>query len=513
MESFQFAKHFLVCCLTVFFLSCAGTGLQAESEDNVRGPLFKNVDALLKKAQDKRADYFAPKSFSKGMSYYKEAETDLAEGESIKDIQDSVEDAVEQFEKAVSVAEQAENLFTDTIAARDDALNAEVSKYTPDLWEKAESKFNYAIKYLEDGDEDRAKQRSKEAAEIYREAELKAIKANYLKVIWDLLEKAEDQDAARYAPRTIEKAQNLVDKADEMLNRDRYDTKEVMNLAARAKYQALHGIFLAQKIEQLKEDNRTMEDILLEAEEPIQKIAETLDEEVSFEQGTDQAVQTIIDTMHKLREEKALLSNTLEAKGSDIAELIKQRTEKERTIRDKNAEIAELKLQVGTLEMQLKKLQSLEEQLRSKEIKNQIFKQKLNKIARSFNEQEGTVRQTVKGDIMIRLYGLSFPEGQAIIEPKYFSLLAKVNEAIGEFPNCQLTIEGHTDSTGRQKENLKLSHERAVAIMEYVLANTNVKREQIKAEGYGEQRPVATNDTSEGRAKNRRIDIIISPSN
>ncbi len=512
MGSFRAAGYFLVASLIFFSISCAGKGLQAESEEAVRGPLFKTADAVLKKAQDNRADFFAPKSFSEGMSDYEAAEKALAEGESVNKIQNGVEGAIEHFKRAVSVAEKAENLFADTILAREDALSAEVSKYTPDLWQKAEEKFEYARKYLEDGDESKAKGRSKEAAEIYREAELKSIKASHLKAVWDLLEQADDRNVIRYAPRTIEKARNLVDKADEMLNRDRYSAGEVMNLASSAEYQALHGLFLSEKIKKLKDDNKTMEDILLEAEKPIEKIARALDQEVSFEQGVDPAVQTIIDTIHKLQEEKGLLSRTLEAKGTDIAELIKQRSEKERIIQDKNAQIAELNLKVDSLEMQLQKLQMLEEQLRSKEIKNQIFKQKLKKIANSFESHEATVRQTVGGDIMIRLYGLSFPEGMAVIEPKYFSLLAKVNEAIAEFPGCDLTIEGHTDSTGTRKENLKLSHERAVAIMEYVQANTNLKRDRIKAEGFGEQRPVATNDTVQGRAKNRRIDIIISPS-
>jgi OOP family OmpA-OmpF porin len=72
-----------------------------------------------------------------------------------------------------------------------------------------------------------------------------------------------------------------------------------------------------------------------------------------------------------------------------------------------------------------------------------------------------------------------------------------------------VTIEGHTDSYGGDDLNQKLSEDRANAVRQYFIANMNLKAEDVEAVGYGESRPIANNETPEGRARNRRIDIVI----
>ena len=77
--------------------------------------------------------------------------------------------------------------------------------------------------------------------------------------------------------------------------------------------------------------------------------------------------------------------------------------------------------------------------------------------------------------------------------------------------NPQLTtirIEGHTDNTGEAKYNKQLSEARANAVMEYLVAK-GVGKDRLVAVGYGYDRPLATNDTEEGRAKNRRVEFVI----
>ena len=71
-------------------------------------------------------------------------------------------------------------------------------------------------------------------------------------------------------------------------------------------------------------------------------------------------------------------------------------------------------------------------------------------------------------------------------------------------------MEGHTDSRGSDDANQKLSESRALAVAEYLKANMGAGF-PIVSQGFGESKPVASNDTEDGRAKNRRIDIIIVP--
>jgi outer membrane protein OmpA-like peptidoglycan-associated protein len=113
-------------------------------------------------------------------------------------------------------------------------------------------------------------------------------------------------------------------------------------------------------------------------------------------------------------------------------------------------------------------------------------------------------------DITIRLTGLGFAPGKSEIRPEEFALLTKVEGAILAFPVASVEVHGHTDSYGSDAENQTLSEQRAEAVRRYLLANMN--NVQMKAVGFGESRPIANNETVEGRARNRRIEIVIHPS-
>ena len=72
-----------------------------------------------------------------------------------------------------------------------------------------------------------------------------------------------------------------------------------------------------------------------------------------------------------------------------------------------------------------------------------------------------------------------------------------------------MVIEGHTDSNGSDSTNLILSQDRADAVRQYLVTTFGINPEKVSSIGYGEARPVATNETADGRARNRRIDLII----
>jgi outer membrane protein OmpA-like peptidoglycan-associated protein len=113
--------------------------------------------------------------------------------------------------------------------------------------------------------------------------------------------------------------------------------------------------------------------------------------------------------------------------------------------------------------------------------------------------------------LIIRLRAMQFPVGKAIIMPNNYDLLSGVQRAVRTFGEPNVTVEGHTDSTGSEALNEHLSQERAEAVLRYLVANKTLPEGKIVAVGYGSKRPLASNETAEGRAVNRRIDIIISP--
>ena len=76
-----------------------------------------------------------------------------------------------------------------------------------------------------------------------------------------------------------------------------------------------------------------------------------------------------------------------------------------------------------------------------------------------------------------------------------------------EQPTLVVVVEGHTDSIGSDAYNMKLSQRRANAVRDYMVKN-GVSGSRIKTEAYGKTRPIASNKTAEGRAQNRRVDIV-----
>ena len=126
-----------------------------------------------------------------------------------------------------------------------------------------------------------------------------------------------------------------------------------------------------------------------------------------------------------------------------------------------------------------------------------------------FTSEEADVYK--QGDkILLRLKGLSFANNKAAISASNFPLLAKVQRVISDVGASRIAVEGHTDSTGKKKLNEILSEKRAESVQSYLISNNNVPADKITAAGYGYSKPIATNKTAEGRAQNRRVDVIIT---
>lgn len=102
-----------------------------------------------------------------------------------------------------------------------------------------------------------------------------------------------------------------------------------------------------------------------------------------------------------------------------------------------------------------------------------------------------------------------FNTGKSTIKQESFPELDKLANILKNNPDVAVSIEGHTDNQGNAAKNLQLSKDRAKAVKTY-LTNKGVSADRIKSEGYGSTRPIASNDTEDGRAQNRRVVINTS---
>ena len=105
------------------------------------------------------------------------------------------------------------------------------------------------------------------------------------------------------------------------------------------------------------------------------------------------------------------------------------------------------------------------------------------------------------------LYGIHFDFDQATIQSQTQPLLDDIAEMLEDFPNWRLQIVGHTDATGDPAHNEQLSRERAAAI-KAALVDRGIEAARLEYAGAGESNPVASNDTPEGRALNRRVELV-----
>ncbi len=459
-----------------------------QSRDELRQTLFGPVEAKFATARTENAPMLAPNTFERANSRYEEAVRNFEKGKSLRELEAQIGEASRLVDQAVQIAKLAQATFATTLKAREDALKANAPTYATEEFEKAESRFRSATRELESGDAKDAKKRVPEMDALFRRAELIAIKASIIGTVRNLILEARREKADEFAPITFANAQKLLNEAEAILNSNRRSETSAKEKAEAAALEARHAIFLTRQMKRLRKNPDEWENYVLDTETLIHQIGGIVGFQPEFDEGLAKPLKQLYRITQTLQEEKQAL----------LAE-----------IEDKNNEIA--RLQQELLRYQEKE-RGLQAELREKQYKLELKRQrdeKIRSIQTLFSEEEGVV--LLRGNsVIIRLIGLTFPSGRATIEPEFFSLLTKVQRAIRKFPNAAITIEGHTDSRGNDEFNQNLSYERAQAVRQYLLANMGLDESRIAAIGYGESRPIASNETSAGRAQNRRIDVIIT---
>jgi outer membrane protein OmpA-like peptidoglycan-associated protein len=116
--------------------------------------------------------------------------------------------------------------------------------------------------------------------------------------------------------------------------------------------------------------------------------------------------------------------------------------------------------------------------------------------------------ESVRG-FVINLPDILFGLNEADLKPETRLILAKLAGILLVMPDQDVLVEGHTDSTGSVEYNLDLSQRRALAVLQFLQAQ-GLQPERLRSMGYGMQRPVADNSSTEGRRRNRRVEIVIS---
>ncbi len=114
----------------------------------------------------------------------------------------------------------------------------------------------------------------------------------------------------------------------------------------------------------------------------------------------------------------------------------------------------------------------------------------------------------IKENAVIRLNNIFFETDRSTLLSESFAELNRLADIMKRDESLRISIEGHTDATGSQDHNKKLSAARAQAVVDY-LKQKGIAEPRLRSEGFGSERPIATNDTEEGKAQNRRVEFRI----
>ncbi len=131
-------------------------------------------------------------------------------------------------------------------------------------------------------------------------------------------------------------------------------------------------------------------------------------------------------------------------------------------------------------------------------------------IFSSFRYAEGgkTLKEQLDEDGKIVTHGILFDSGSDKIKGESYKTLADIGQLLTENPALRLSIEGHTDSDGADDANLKLSQNRANSVKSYLADSYKIDGSRLETKGWGESKPIDVNNTPEGKANNRRVELV-----
>ena len=475
---------FVIIVLLSFVGACTSTIPEVKPIAEVENPT-DNINRLendIASAYKNQLNVLAPTWFEKAASSLGKAKKGLEKGEEISEILRYTAEGQVYLLKAEEISKVTRTTLADVIKSRDLARQAGAAKLGNDYTD-AEQAFLSLTKAIEKGDLAYAEKRKTALTETFRSLELRAIKIETLGVVRKLIERAKNNRVDKIAPRSFKLAQNKLSEADAFITQHPYE-KEMMQQKAN------EALFMSQRLFQVADQSEKVKDmkpeeLTLWVEKILYDITSKLGATDMRNQPYKIQVENVVGSIDTLQKDRQFLSNKVKTLKSDIE--------------TKDSQIA-------VLEGKTREQQIVKERLAAEKRFNQLFIE----VQNLFSSDEAEVYK--KGNsLIIRLRAIQFPVGKSVIMPDNYPLLSKIQQSIRIFGEPDVIIEGHTDSTGSNEINEHLSQQRSESVRQYLLANKTLSYDRIVAVGYGSSKPLASNATQEGRAVNRRIDVIIKP--
>ncbi len=408
----------------------------------------------------------------------------------------ALESQREAEETKAQAAEQVEKAGTELVIAKAElevnlAARANASEYAKEPYTEATLSLQGARSALAAGDFQRAAAAAEEsathAANALAQAKAKAeaeaaesmrkrdeaisamVKAEVS------LEQIEGIPITQYTRDMYEKAENMLKEAESAFRAKEYDKAE--SLAEQARLSASSALAIAEAKDMESREKEAMEDIKANALDAVARA----DRKVA-EANVAAAVELATDTYSQAQEaldqaKQALLEESF----------------------DKAISLAQQGVSYATTALVMAEAKTRQAK-EIKEIESKI-------IEEAGRIPEARARST-DGGVVIIMGGDLFSRRNNIRKEVQDNLKA-LADLLKKYPDYKVIIEGHTDSSGSEESNVKISNERALNFLRYLVDNEGIPLERLSSVGYGESRPIASNINEEGRRQNRRVDVIV----
>ncbi len=501
----------LAVSLALFTLlsACATSTLRPEAEQTA--PMKNTINEIrefeneMERARQDQLDILSPGWFAKAEASFEKAKSGAEKGTELTKILDNIAAARGHLGNARETAKVARTMLPQVIESRRMAHLAGAAKLEKE-YAQVEGQFYRLTEAIEKNNINYTKKNASKVDEAYRNLELMAIKNETLGKAREVVGQAEKDGAEKYAPQALALARGHLGESDEFITKNRYAAEEMQK-------RAKEDLFLANRARVLTDQSKKLEKMKPEEtslwlEDVLSKITTRLSAQDARDHSMDDQAGNILRSITALQDDNKRISAQLASTQKELAETKIASNARIESLREtlaafESKTLLDEKAKERILAEQTATARTLEDERR--------FNQKFNEIQNYFGANEAEVYKR-GNQLIVRLKGMQFPVGTAIIMPENYLLLSKVQRAINNFENPSVVIEGHSDSTGSDEINKILSQQRADAVKDYLIANKTLPADKVVALGHGSGKPVASNATPEGRAANRRIDVIVTPS-
>jgi outer membrane protein OmpA-like peptidoglycan-associated protein len=424
--------------------------------------------ARLNSDQAKQYDLLSPGHFSDAQKALMEARKQSEKGDPSSEILTDIGRSMAQLQMVEDNGKKGSQTLATILSARSYAKLANADQVVPTEFKSADNQLRSFGEDIEGGGFNPEASKLAKLESRYSDLELLAIKHNALGEAKSLIEKGENDGALHKAPETYNNAKVLYASAARSIEANRRNP----------------GAYKPAVDQSLVSANK------------LNQVLSTMDNSKTSEMAAVQIYEQ---------------QQQLKANQTSISEANTQTQEANTRTQEANA-----RTQVANTDASNKEAQE-QQQIQSLEGQNQQYadkealNQKIASIKAEFSPSEAEVVRD-GNKIIVRLKSMKFSTSQFELTTSSLDTLQKVKEMIAAVPVTKVIVEGHTDSIGGEEKNMALSQKRAETIKKYLVSEKSLPEDKVEAKGFGYERPLTTNKTKEGRATNRRVDVVIETS-